>query len=75
MTPRSGEAVRMRTRRPRSTPIPRPAFAGYRFPRRKAELTLGVLNLTDQDYRLNPLTLYDELPRGRTFMSQLRFSF
>jgi len=51
------------------------AIAGYRFPRRKAELTLGVLNFTDQDYRLNPLTLYDELPRGRTFMSQLRFSF
>jgi tetratricopeptide (TPR) repeat protein len=52
-------------------------FVGYRTPtpRRKAEITLGVLNLTSQDYRLNPLTLYNELPRERTFMARLRFSF
>src|SRR6185369_5527912 len=50
-------------------------FAGYRFLRRKAELTLGVLNLTDQDYRLNPLTLYNELSRERTFVARLRFNF
>jgi outer membrane receptor for monomeric catechols len=43
------------------------AFLGYRFPNRKAELRFGVLNLTDQDYQLNPLTLYRELPRERTF--------
>lgn len=41
-------------------------FAGYRFSRRRAELRLGLLNLTDQDYRLNPLNLYAELPRERT---------
>ena len=51
------------------------AFAGYRFPRRKAELMIGVLNLTDQDYRLNPLSLYNELPRGRTFMARLQVNF
>src|SRR5260221_8139284 len=28
------------------------AFVGYRFPRRRAELRVGVLNLTDRDYRL-----------------------
>jgi tetratricopeptide (TPR) repeat protein len=48
---------------------------GYRFPRRQAEVTVGVLNLADSDYRLNPLTLYDELPRGRTLVTRLRFSF
>ncbi len=51
------------------------AFAGYRFPRRKAELAIGILNLTDRDYRLNPLTLYDDLPRERTFMARLQFNF
>jgi Tfp pilus assembly protein PilF len=51
------------------------AFIGYRFPRRYAELTFGILNLTDQDYRLNPLNLYGELPRERTAMVSLRLNF
>jgi Tfp pilus assembly protein PilF len=51
------------------------AFAGYRFAQRRAELTLGLLNLTDQDYKLNPLTLYAELPRERTLLVRLRLSF
>jgi tetratricopeptide (TPR) repeat protein len=50
-------------------------FAGYRFPRRWAELRLGVLNLSDQDYRLNPLNLMTELPRHRTVVVNLKFSF
>jgi Flp pilus assembly protein TadD len=52
-------------------------IVGYRSPtpRRKVELTLGLLNLADQDYQLNPLNLYYELPRERTFMARLRFSF
>ncbi len=50
-------------------------FAGYRFPRRRAELALGILNLTDRDYRLNPLTLHNELPRERTFLTRFSFSF
>jgi len=50
-------------------------FAGYRFPRRWVEITVGVQNLTDQDYHLNPLNLLAELPRGRTFFASLRFSF
>jgi tetratricopeptide (TPR) repeat protein len=50
-------------------------FAGYRFPRRRAELGVGILNLTDRDYRLNPLTLYNELPRERTFVTRFSFSF
>ena len=36
---------------------------------------LGILNLTDRDYRLNPLNLTTELPRTRTFYASLRFSF
>jgi Tfp pilus assembly protein PilF len=50
-------------------------FAGYRFRRRYAEIRLGLLNLTDTDYRLNPLNLYGNLPRGRTFTSSLRLNF
>ncbi|MBI4327406.1 MAG: FecR domain-containing protein [Chloroflexi bacterium] len=51
------------------------AFVGYRFPRRQAEVRVGVLNLTDRDYQLNPLTLYAELPRERTFIASLRLNF
>ncbi|HXJ58355.1 MAG TPA: TonB-dependent receptor [Verrucomicrobiae bacterium] len=51
------------------------AFVGYRFPRRRAEVQLGLLNLTDQDYRLNPLNLTPELPRQRTFTASLRLNF
>jgi Tfp pilus assembly protein PilF len=50
-------------------------YAGYRFPRRKAELRLGLLNLTGQDYRLNPLNLTAELPRERTLAVNFRFHF
>ena len=48
-------------------------FAGYRFLHRKAEFRIGVLNLTDRDYRLEPLTLYNELPRGRTLLVRFQF--
>jgi outer membrane receptor protein involved in Fe transport len=64
-----------------SAPIPGDDFwqynvhAGYRFLRRRAEAAVGVLNLTDRDYRLNPLTLYNELPRERTFVASLKFFF
>jgi tetratricopeptide (TPR) repeat protein len=51
------------------------AFVGYRFPRRKAEVALGVLNLTDQNYKLNPLNLYNELPRSRTLALRLQINF
>jgi tetratricopeptide (TPR) repeat protein len=50
-------------------------LSGYRFPRRYAELTLGVVNLFDTDYRLNPLNPHSELPRGRTFIASLRLNF
>ena len=49
--------------------------AGYRFLQRRAEVRVGVLNLTDQDYRLHPLNLHAELPRRRTFVAAVKFNF
>jgi outer membrane receptor protein involved in Fe transport len=49
--------------------------AGYRFARRRVEVRLALLNITDQDYRLNPLNLTTELPRDRTLAASVRFSF
>jgi len=50
-------------------------YAGYRFWQRRGQVQIGLLNLTDTDYRLNPLTLYNELPRSRTFQASFRFQF
>ncbi|HYV30040.1 MAG TPA: hypothetical protein VEO53_02855, partial [Candidatus Binatia bacterium] len=50
-------------------------FAGYRLPGRRAEFTVGVLNLADQNYRLNPLNLANDLPHRRTLFTSLKFSF
>ena len=50
-------------------------FIGYRFPRRQAQLTIGFLNLTDQDYRIYPLNVYTELPRHRELIASLKFNF
>jgi hypothetical protein len=50
-------------------------FAGYRFLQRRGEVGIGLLNLTDQDYRLNPLNLTPELPRSRTLVARLRLNF
>ncbi|MCX6902683.1 MAG: FecR domain-containing protein [Verrucomicrobia bacterium] len=51
------------------------AYVGYRFWRRHAEVRLGLLNMTAHDYRLNPLTLYSELPRERTLVASFKFCF
>jgi outer membrane receptor protein involved in Fe transport len=50
-------------------------FAGYRFPNRRAEIRLGLLNVNDQDYRLNPLNLTAGLSRTRAFTASLRLNF
>ena len=49
--------------------------AGWRFYHRRLEVLFGLLNLTDQDYRLNPLVLEPEHPRGRTFTISVRAAF
>jgi outer membrane receptor protein involved in Fe transport len=48
---------------------------GYRWPRRHAEVRLGVLNLTDTDYRLDPLNLMAEPARQRVVQASLRVNF
>ena len=50
-------------------------FAGYRFFHRAAEIQLGILNLTDRNYQLNPLNLYNDLPRERTVSALFKFYF
>lgn len=50
-------------------------WLGWRLPRRQAELRFGLLNLFDSDYRLNPLSAYQALPRGRTAVVSLRLNF
>ena len=51
------------------------AFTGYRFARRRAEVAVGLVNITDEDYELEPLTLYTELPRERTLVARFSFKF
>jgi Tfp pilus assembly protein PilF len=51
------------------------AYAGYRFWHRRAELTVGILNLTDQNYQLEPLNLYNEMARSRTLLVRFLVSF
>ncbi|MCC6235011.1 MAG: hypothetical protein IT580_20375 [Verrucomicrobiales bacterium] len=48
---------------------------GYTFPGRRADLEVRLLNLTDEDYRLNPLSYYLEPPRQRTLELRLRLAF
>ena len=50
-------------------------FAGYRFPRRRAQIQLGLLNLADRDYHLNPLNLMSDLPQRRALVMNFRFAF
>jgi hypothetical protein len=50
-------------------------FAGCRLARRRIEISAGILNVTDQDYRLNPLAFYYELPRHRTAAVRLQLNF
>lgn len=51
------------------------AYVGYRFLKRHVDMRLGLLNIGDAHYRLNPLTLYTELPRERTLAARLQFYF
>jgi hypothetical protein len=50
-------------------------FAGYRFLHRRLEAQFGILNLAGGNYDLNPLTVYQELPRKRVFEASLNFIF
>ena len=50
-------------------------YAGYRWPNRRVEVRVGLLNITDRDYRLNSLNLTDTLPRERTLALTLKLNF
>jgi len=43
------------------------AFFGYRAPGQRWQLTAGAVNLTDENYRLNPLNTFLEFPREVAF--------
>ena len=49
--------------------------AGFRFPRQKAEVAVGVLNIFDRDYRLDPINQHVDPPRSRTFYARLLINF
>ena len=49
--------------------------AGYRFHHNLREVSAGLLNLTDRDYRLSPLNYTTELLHQRTFVVRFRVSF
>ncbi len=51
------------------------AQVGYRFARNRCEVSAGVLNITDGNYQLSPLTYTDEIPRARTFVVRYRMNF
>jgi hypothetical protein len=50
-------------------------YAGYRFWHRRAEVSVGLLNVFDQNYSLEPLNLYNEMARSRTFLARLLITF
>ena len=50
-------------------------WGGYRFLQRRGEVRLGLVNISDRDYKLNPLTLYNELPRQRALVVSLKLDF
>lgn len=50
-------------------------IAGYRFPRQRAEIAVGILNILDTDYRLDPINQHADQPRSRTFYVRLLINF
>ncbi len=50
-------------------------YAGYRFPARRGEVTVGVVNLFDNDYELDPLNYHPEYPQERGLYARLKFNF
>ena len=46
---------------------------GYRFARRRGEVSVGVLNVTGRNYRLHPISATSELPRERTMFVRFQW--
>jgi tetratricopeptide (TPR) repeat protein len=50
-------------------------YAGYRFPHRHVEVSVGVVNIANQDYHIDPVTYFLEQAHSRTFVASLKFNF
>jgi Tfp pilus assembly protein PilF len=50
-------------------------YAGYRFPRRHIEVALGLINMFNTGYNVDPVTYFLEQARTRTLMASLKFNF
>jgi Tfp pilus assembly protein PilF/outer membrane receptor protein involved in Fe transport len=50
-------------------------FVGFRSPGRNVEVAVGLLNIGNQGYNLNPLNIYNELPLTRTLAGRLQINF
>jgi outer membrane receptor protein involved in Fe transport len=50
-------------------------YAGYRFPHRHVELSVGVVNIGNQDYHIDPVTYFLEQAHTRTFVASMKFNF
>ncbi|MSU36971.1 MAG: hypothetical protein EXS36_18110 [Pedosphaera sp.] len=50
-------------------------WLGYRWRHRRAEAAVGILNLLDDDHRLNPLNSFAKPPRERTVALRLGLRF
>jgi Tfp pilus assembly protein PilF len=50
-------------------------YAGYRFPRRHIEMALGLVNMFNQGYNVDPVTYFLEQARNRTLVASLKFNF
>jgi hypothetical protein len=49
---------------------------GYRFWENRGDVRVGLLNLTDDDYRLNPLSVYSStLPRERVYSLSVKLEY
>lgn len=51
------------------------AHLGFRFHRNSRDVSVGMLNLADRDYKLNTLTYTHELPHRRTLVLRCRLGF
>jgi Tfp pilus assembly protein PilF len=50
-------------------------YAGYRFPHRHVELSVGVVNIGNTDYHIDPVTYFLEQAHARTFTASMKFNF
>jgi hypothetical protein len=50
-------------------------YAGYRFPKRHVEMMIGVVNIGNQDYHIDPVTYFLEQAHTRTLVASFKFNF